>query len=161
MDKLKFVLVLSATGLFFYFLTPSADRDESGQIVTEGNVDVFSIQLGDCFNDTRSYDSEDVEVLNVDGMPCDLPHDNEVYAITNMTMSAYPGDEILTEAANDYCFAQFEIFAGIAYEASVLNITFLYPTQESWNQARDREVACVVYDMNGEKITGSSRGKGI
>ena len=157
MEKMKFVLAVGAIGLFFYFLTPSADRNESGQIITEGTVDVFSIRIGDCFDDTE----DNVQISNVGGIPCGFPHDNEIYAITIMPNSAFPGEDAIQSTAQDYCLSQFESFVGLAYEESVLDISYLYPTQDSWNQANDREIDCIVYDMAGEKLSDSMRGKGI
>lgn len=51
-------------------------RDESSQEVTEGGTaDVFSLRVGDCFDDE---DTTSEEVSQVPAVPCSDPHDNEI-----------------------------------------------------------------------------------
>lgn len=158
-NLLIFIVVV---GIATFFATPDADRDASGQIVEQGNLDIFQIQIGDCFNDDTSYNVEEtVELSGVGGVPCSTAHDNEIYAQTQMPQDAYPGREKVLAVAEDYCFAQFEPYVGKSYETSVLDITYIYPTEESWNQVNDREVSCAVFDMSYEKLVGSMRGSGI
>ena len=56
---------------------------------------------------------------------------------------------------------RFSSFVGMDYDSSVLDITALYPSTDSWKMQDDREVVCAVYDMNGGKLTGSARGSSI
>ena len=64
-------------------------------------------------------------------------------------------------ASFDACRAKFSTFVGRDYDSSVLDITALYPSTDSWRLQEDREVVCAVYDMNGEKLTGSARGSSL
>ena len=130
--------------------------------MAEGNLDVFQIRIGDCFDDGSTYNTADtVEISGVGGVPCSQPHDNEIYAQMQMYQPSYPGEQVVLQSAEDYCLAQFESFVGKSYESSVLDITYIYPTQESWNQVNDREISCAVYDMNLDKLVGSTRGSRI
>ncbi|MDQ2697419.1 MAG: hypothetical protein M3Y46_01355, partial [Actinomycetota bacterium] len=51
---------------------------ETGEVTEEvENGDVFSIRVGDCLN-TADLDATD-EISDVPIVPCDQPHDDEVY----------------------------------------------------------------------------------
>jgi hypothetical protein len=62
--------------------------------------------------------------------------------------------------ARDSCRERFDAFVGLEYENSILEIVSLNPTAESWKQG-DREVVCALYDINNEKLVGSTEGSGI
>ena len=49
----------------------------------------------------------------------------------------------------------------MSYEESVIAYATMYPPQASWKQVNDREVVCVGYHMELEKLTGSILGSGI
>jgi hypothetical protein len=158
------VIVILAIG---YFSSESVDRDATGQIVEEGNVDIFQLRIGDCLDDdaivamNESDAREVTEVSGVGGVPCGQSHDSEVFAQTEMGNSSYPGVDSITEYAMDYCIGGFPGYVGIDYDASLLEVLFFYPTQESWTQANDREISCVLVHMLGEKLTGSMKLSGI
>ena len=156
------VYALIGLGVISYNVMTSADRDASGAIVDAGSLDAFTIRLGDCFNNTYSLASDDAgEVSSLPGVPCSEPHDNEVYAVFDVNLSSFPGDEAMSEHAFEQCLGRFKDFVGNAYEESVLDITALYPSNQSWNAHSDREVVCAVYDMNGEKLMGSAHASGL
>lgn len=136
-----------------YFMR--ADRDASGAIVDAGSVDAFQMHVGDCFDDGSTFTDE--EVSSVDGVPCAQPHDNEVYAVFDVRTATFPGDR-MAELAHEGCLERFEPFVGKDYESSSLDIATLYPTSESWSKQNDREVICVVYDVDTKKLTGSVKG---
>jgi hypothetical protein len=135
----------------------AADRDSTGAIVSEGSVDAFQMRVGDCFDDGNVFAGEDNEISSVPGVPCSKPHDNEVYAVFDVSMPSFPGDK-MGELAQQACIERFEAFVGRDYESSSLDVASLYPTSESWNRQNDREVICAVYDVASEKLTGSVKG---
>jgi hypothetical protein len=148
-------------GVVGYGVMTSADRDESGAIVDSGSVDAFSMRLGDCFDNTNALASDEGGgISTLPGVPCSEPHDNEVFAIFDVDYEAFPGDESMAELAFDQCRSHFADFVGLEYQSSVLDIAALYPSAASWAQD-DREVICAVFDMNGEKRTGSARDTAI
>ena len=160
---MKKFLAYAAVGLGVvgYNVMTEADRDASGAIVDSGNVDAFTMRLGDCFDNTRSLATDEVgEVSTLPGVPCSEPHDNEVFAIFDVDYESFPGDEPMAEIAFNECLAHFQGFVGLEYESSVLDITALYPSAASWAQ-NDREVVCAIYEMNGQKLTGSARNTAI
>ena len=142
-------------GAYLFNSVMRADRDETGAIVAEGSVDAFQMRVGDCFDDGSAFASE--EVASVPGVPCSKPHDNEVYAVFDVTSTSFPGDA-MAEMAHEGCLARFESFVGKDYESSSLDIATLYPSRESWNGKADREVVCAVYDIDAKKLAGSVKG---
>jgi hypothetical protein len=161
---MKNLLVYAVIGLgvIAYNVLTEADRDAAGSIVSGGNLDAFTIQLGDCFDNTASLSGDEAgEVSSLPGRPCAEPHDNEVYAVFDVDYASFPGDEQMGELAFEACRTRFSTFVGMDYESSALDITALYPTTQSWSIQDDREVICAVYDMNGNKLTGTARDSAI
>ena len=149
--------ILAVLGFVIYGAATNADRDSTGAIVGEGSVDAFQVQVGDCFNDA-SMDFE--EISNVAGVPCSEPHDNETYALVGLTIADNPGADEMGELANDSCMEEFAGFVGKDYESSTLDILTMYPSADSWKQD-DHEVICAVYDMNIEKLVGTTKDSGL
>lgn len=148
--------LLAALGFGIYGAMTDVDRDDSGAIVDSGTLDAFQIHLGDCFDDPDAYADE---FSSLPGVPCGEPHDNEAYAVFDLTMSSYPEYDI-AEISESSCVDRFESYVGRDYESSALDVVTMYPSPESWAQS-DREVVCAVYDMSGEKLVGSVKGQGI
>lgn len=146
------ILILGFLG--FKVMT-DADRDESGAIVDAGNVDVFQIAVGDCFDNVTTE-----EISSLPGVPCSEPHDNEAYASFDVSLPGYPEGEGMYEVAFESCLDRFESFVGRDYESSSLDIFALYPTREGWAQ-NDREVVCAVFDMEETKLVGSMQASGL
>jgi predicted small secreted protein len=136
----------------------NAVRGEDDQVVEAGDVGAFEVRVGDCFDDGQ-LSAEASEVQEVDAIPCDQPHDNEVYAIFELPDGDYPGEEAVVEQSGEGCDERFAEFTGTAYQDSQLEITQLFPTEDSWNTLDDREVVCAVYDPSGP-VEGSLQGKG-
>lgn len=150
------VYLAAIVGFAIYGASTNADRDSSGAIVEEGSIGAFNVQVGDCFDDVTSFE----EVSSVPGVPCSDPHDNETYAVFDVGVASYPEGEGMSELAFESCMAQFEAYVGKDYESSSLDITTMFPSEQSWAQD-DREVICAVYDMNAEKLTGTARGSAL
>jgi hypothetical protein len=131
-----------------------AERNAYGEITEAGSLDAFQLQVGDCYNDQSTYETE---VTRVPGVPCYEPHDNEVYATFDLSMSEYPGEDRVWELAEEGCLERFEPFVGKAYEDSTLDFMTLVPSEGSWKERDDREVICAVYHMELERLTGSVR----
>lgn len=151
------IYILAAAGFIAYGAMTSADRDSSGAIVGGGTVDAFNMQVGDCFNDTGSYDAE---ITSVPGVPCSEPHDNEAFAVFDLSLPEYPSEEAMGEIAYNSCVERFEAFVGRDYESSSLEVTTMYPTQGSWDQD-DREIVCAIYSMDTNQLVGSAKGRGL
>ena len=147
-------LALSGCGFSLGGSSAAPVRDESGAISeSSDNTDVFSLRVGDCLLDDSSAAEEVMEAPTV---PCSEPHDYEAYHSVMLTGDAYPGDDVVAADADQACYDAFEPFAAFVYEDSVLDYTFYRPTEGSW-EAGDREVLCLIGDMQGQ-VTGTLAG---
>ena len=151
------------TGLLLVVLTlflvacSGAQRDDAGTITEGGDVDVFSLNVGDCLGAT-----EGDEVASVQAVPCDESHESEVFALVDYDAGAdaeWPGDDAVSSFADEQCEAAFEEYVGISYNDSRYFITYLQPTEDTWADG-DREVVCLVVGPDNEPVTGSLRGVG-
>lgn len=122
-------------------------------VVAAGCNSVLTLDVGTCFDDPDTFQ----EVTDVPVVDCSEPHDNEVIANFDIPDGPYPGDSVVTSAAEDGCLERFEPYVGIDYASSVYVIGWLTPTASSWDGG-DREVICFASHVNDEKITGSVRG---
>jgi hypothetical protein len=115
---------------------------------------VLDLNVGDC------YDGDDEgEVSTVQSKACTEPHDAEVYAnITHPeSASAYPGRVAVQTFAEQACIDAFTAYVGIDFDTSALNVSYLTPTEDGWNQG-DKVVTCVLTaPVEGEKLTGSMK----
>lgn len=114
---------------------------------------VFSLEIGHCF-DT----GDEVEVGRVDIKPCSEPHEFEVMAATDLSTVAGFDDAELSRRTEAFCVEVFPDYVGIAYEESVLELTYLIPTDATWADG-DREGTCIISDPLG-LLTASMRGAG-
>jgi hypothetical protein len=148
--------IIAALGFGIYGAVTDVDRDDSGAIVGQGTIDAFQVHLGDCFNDP---DYEADEFSSLPGVPCNEPHDNEAFAVFDLTMSSYP-DYDIADISEASCVDRFEGYVGRDYESSSLDVVTMYPSSESWAQS-DREVVCAVYDMSGSKLVGTVKDRSL
>ena len=138
--------------------TPSSGRPTP---VGGTTLDVFALNIGECFDDPPNFGAG-IEVLELNGIPCDQPHDNEVYALIDYPgdeTAPFPGDDALSAFVEDECLVAFEEYVGGDYFSSNLDFADLRPTAGSWEQG-DREVVCFLYDFDLRPLTGSAVGSG-
>jgi hypothetical protein len=153
------VIGLSGLGLVgaVVFGSNLATRDDTGEIIESGDIDVFSLQEGDCLEDL-DFGSEDEdgvsEVTEGIGVPCSEPHVYEVFS--QLFLNGLSQKEI-QETSFDECLKDFESYVGVPFEESVLYITTLFPTLESYATG-DREVSCLLVTEDETPVTGSARG---
>lgn len=119
---------------------------------------VFELAVGTCFDDPESAE----EIQSVGAVPCEGPHDNEVFALVDHPAGPddpYPGREALTEFADEQCRGQaFNDYVGSEYQFSRYFVSQLTPTDGSWEQG-DREIVCLLFDP-AEPLVGSAQGAG-
>lgn len=141
-------LALSACG------AGDGQRDEaSGEITEAADVNVFSLEVGDCLN---VADVTETQVESLPTVPCSEPHDGEVYAETRLKGDEYPAD--IDTQAEQFCYDSFEPFVGMAYETSTIGAGPLTPSEVSWADG-DREVQCIL--MVEEPVTGTLEGAAV
>ena len=146
--------LLSGCSMISDLIPQNATRDSETGVVTEpGDISVFALKEGDCLNDVTDMDTD------VPTVPCDQPHDWEVYKNVTMTEEEFPGDEAVAAFADEQCNTEFEAFIGVAYGSSIYENNYYVPNADSWEQLGDRLVSCLVGDPAAQ-VTGSLRGIG-
>jgi hypothetical protein len=150
---LLFVVTL-LTGCSFD-VTIGADAARDGEVY----VDAADVAVGDCYDDPAVEGDDWVEVEDVRLVPCDEPHDNEAFHRFSLHGGDYPTDDAFDASFEETCIPAFEDFVGRSYEDSELDIAYLAPTADGWDEG-DREVVCSVYTMDLSKLRGSMEGSG-
>lgn len=132
---------------------PPAEEESSEEPAGE-TENVFDVGLGDCISSFNA--EEQIEELTV--IPCEEEHDQEVFAVFEVPEGdgSFPGSEAFQTQVESDCIAEFATFVGMDYNESALDIQWLEPTEESWDQG-DRELVCTVYDPAGP-VTGTLEG---
>ena len=116
-------------------------------------VDVFKLEVGDCFIEPQ--DAEEELIYSVQVVPCSEPHSDEIFALVPLPDGDFPGLDAIDSQAEELCKAEFEGFVGLSYKESDLDFWVITPTEEGW-RAGDREVLCNIYDPDGN-VSGSLR----
>lgn len=138
------------------FLNPDAQRDESGQVQEDQSIGIFNLKVGDCkLADT----AETVQATDV--VPCDKPHDEEVYFEFELEGDELPDAETIETAVLDNCIPEFEKYVGLSWEESTLDVRWLEPSAETWSELDDRVVQCIIVDGAGGKLEASVKGAKI
>lgn len=154
-------LLVIGLGYGFFTSLDDANRDDAGEIVSGGDLDVMTVQPGDCFDDPGS---EDEVVFQLEAIPCSEPHDNEVFAVETLAGlfgPDYPGRQALEEHGYEVCSGPvFDTYVGTPYLDSALEVFTLTPTDDSWSQG-DRDVVCVLYRLDFTKLNGPARNSGL
>lgn len=133
-----------------------ADRDDDGAIAKSGELAATELRVGDCLDDPGAQ----TEVTEIRAVPCDDPHDLEVYhEFTYADAYSPPSPDEALSLIEQGCFPAFEAFIGAPYEDSELDIYWFEPTTAGWARG-DRTVQCAVYVPDGSQLTGSARGSG-
>ncbi len=121
--------------------------------IPDGESDVFTLEVGDCLDD-----SGDTEVLSVPVVDCSEPHDLEAYLARDMDGGDYPGADAVEKFGDETCGNAFEEFAGVPEAETTLTWTYYSPLEEGWANG-DREILCLAGDTEG-KVSGSLEGSG-
>ncbi|HRN30051.1 MAG TPA: septum formation family protein [Terrimesophilobacter sp.] len=120
-----------------------------GSVFGQGNV--FTIKVGDCFNEGTYTDGE---ISDVDIVDCSQLHELEATKSVILTDASYPGDAAIQARGDSECLAAFEEYTGQSYDTFTdWDYTFYWPTTGSW-EGGDREILCLVGNIDGP-VTGS------
>src|SRR5690606_17849935 len=102
---------------------------------------VFDLTPGSCVL-APSHEDVAVELSEVTTVPCEQPHELEVFALVDFPEqggsgatqagSTFPGDAMLKDFADGACAAEFATYVGIDYRDSELFFTYLVPSARSW-----------------------------
>ncbi|GEB96195.1 hypothetical protein [Microbacterium lacticum] len=88
------VFALSLAGCSF--AAPTLPERDGAITQADDNADVFELQVGDCVN-SSAVTSDEVDRLPV--VPCSDPHEDGVYAVSDVPSTTFPGqDEVIAQA---------------------------------------------------------------
>ncbi|MFE9093904.1 DUF4190 domain-containing protein [Streptomyces sp. NPDC007264] len=153
-------MVMSSFGLALLataFATGGAhDVWEGFKDGARGDGVTFTLTKGECFNARGG--SLSGEAYDVDKVPCSGRHQAEVFADFTLPDGRYPGDDTITRAAEDKCYALQYAYAMDSWAVpGDVDIYYFTPTRESWGYG-DREIACM-FGNTDEKgsLTGTLR----
>ena len=137
-------LVVAGLWLLLAFALPATllaiapDRSDSGQVTSEGSVTPQELQVGDCIPDLLSEGYK----LTVKVSPCAEPHQSEVFANFDLTVSTYPGEEETRALAEQGCFDRLQELLP-RRKLATASVLYLYPFSGTAFR-EDRGVSCLV-----------------
>lgn len=110
---------------------------------SEGTVKAADLKVGDCISDATARVGD---VTSFDAVPCDEPHDGEVYTVIRLEGGANaepPTEAFINGKGQRGCRARLRRQAtSKAFRDPHLSFKFVYPTPESWAEG-DRDITCV------------------
>ncbi|MFF3372689.1 DUF4190 domain-containing protein [Streptomyces sp. NPDC002680] len=152
--------VLSTVGLALWALLLGtgglSEAWDGFKDAAEDSNSTFSLAKGDCFNSLDG--SLEGYAYDVDTVPCSRAHDGEVFASFQLPAGSYPGDDRVTEIADDKCYALEDSYAMDTWAVpDDVDVYYLTPTRQSWRLG-DHEVTCVFGSVETDgTLTGSLR----
>lgn len=153
-------IVLSTIGALLMTLafTTGGARDawDGFRDAASGAGTTFSVEKGECF-DAPSGSLEGY-AYDVDTVPCQGRHDAEVFANIQMPAGDYPGDDAVTDVADERCYDLSESYAMDSWALpDDVDVYYFTPTRQSWRYG-DREITCMFGNADAEaSLTGSLR----
>lgn len=127
-------------------------RDENGNVVEAGEIDVFSLTVGDCFSNLPAGST-------VNAQPCAEEHLYEIYHVFDVDLAEFD-EAAIDAAASEGCVAAFDGYMGVSFDASYYTYDGLQPSAGSW-AADDREVICLATPRNSTATAGTAKGAGL
>jgi Septum formation len=121
-----------------------AHRSSAGTITGSGQVDIFSLQVGDCFQNPPAGQTM-LGLAQVTAVRCTMPHNAQVFAQFKATDATYPGRRALFLEAEHGCQAQEAASLDKSKITSTMTLHFLFPKPQAWTTGR-RLLTCLVVD---------------
>lgn len=152
--------VLSVVGLVLWTVSLStgvvSDAVDGFRDAARGEGTAYALAKGDCFDSGTG--SLQGDAYDVDEVPCTGAHHGEVFAVVTLPSGSFPGDDEVTDVADDKCYALQEDYAMDAWAVpDTVDVYYLVPSKESWTFG-DREITCVFGNVDEKKsLTGSLR----
>lgn len=133
--------------------TPSPEA--SAAVSAEARpIDVYSLRVGDCFNEIVSTGDIVEEVGLID---CAAPHEYELYAQVDLPEGTTL--ETLYDVSDELCHTAFQEFTGAPWESSAYSYSYFTPSDESLLAGESMWVDCMIYHEI-DLIEGSLRDSG-
>jgi WD40 repeat protein len=146
-------------------------RAPDGTIVEAGILDLGAageVRVGDCLVEDVPWTTRWVVSWMegwwgepIVGVPCDRPHDVEVYAMEALPErfgGAAVDEGDLMADAETICAARFAEYVGVRLEVSELTYRFSAPSDATWTDGQ-RTVECWLTSRDGTPLVGSMSGR--
>ncbi|KOV28959.1 membrane protein [Streptomyces sp. XY152] len=116
---------------------------------------VLVLAEGECFDSPGGLEGW---TADADRVPCGREHDGEVFAVVTLPDGRYPGDDSLTDTADERCHDLQDVYVMDPWALpGHVQVYYLVPSRESWRFG-DREITCVFGDRDPRQtLTGSLR----
>ncbi|TGO05525.1 septum formation family protein [Serinibacter arcticus] len=138
------ILVLVFRGTF----GPVTLSDNPGDTDSPREIGSVDFSVGNCL------ESVDGDGTSFTHLPCADPHAAEVVYTYEPSGGAYPGEDAITEEADEVCLDEISLTVPVGVDTSNLTYDFWYPAASAWDDG-DRTVACVLVG-DGVDLTGSA-----
>jgi DNA-binding SARP family transcriptional activator len=155
------IALSAAFGLALYRYV-TADRETAADTTVAGEdpadereVPLTSLRLGNCFDLPPSAGASVRDYVWL--LPCERPHQAEVFHVYSLAAGPYPGDEEVEALALKQCTIVFQLYVGISPDWSELSFSHVWPGQSQW-ESGDRGGGCALFHRSGRDLTGSMRG---
>ncbi|WP_183407024.1 DUF2510 domain-containing protein [Nocardioides marmorisolisilvae] len=125
-------------------------RDATGAVTQSGKISPADLHEGDCVVLPRVVDGT---FQNVELVPCDQPHNGQVFTILNAPAGPYPGGTALRESSLDACRTALQEWLGT--DQTLLHVVSFFPTELRW-RLDDRRERCLAVDRDRD-VTGDMR----
>ncbi|MEU1185446.1 DUF4190 domain-containing protein [Streptomyces sp. NPDC005820] len=150
--------VVSSLGLALWAVSLSTSvASEIWAGVKEGaRGNSYSLAKGDCFDVPGA--GFDQNVYDVDKVSCNDLHEAEVFGSIPLSGDDYPGDDHVTDKAEDECWTLQDAYVMDRWRLTDdVDVYYLTPTEESWAWG-DREITCVFADTDASgSLSGTLR----
>jgi hypothetical protein len=133
-------LVVGAGLLTAALLSDSRDRAAGIDRVSTGRLEV-----GQCIRAV----GDSTEVYSMPVVPCDQPHEAEIYHVFTVDDGPFPGYPALEDESSVRCSAALEPYLTPGNEE--LDVAYVYPHEGNWPQ--DRRVTCIAADTTKMRTT--------
>lgn len=128
------VWTVVAIGGVLLLIDNLVERDETGRIVQAGLLDELDLRPGDCVNEP----AEDALLLHA--VPCDEPHDTEVFARVRLKGGGWPGSDNIRRRAHAACAHRI----GLDDLRLIDDVSFFSPDRFDW-LIDDHDVICFAH----------------
>ena len=120
-----------------------------------GGTHSTNLEVGQCLKDLGENTAEVSDVPVVD---CSEPHLYEVYYEAELSGDSLPDPVTLQDESNTACTGSgFSDYVGVPVEDSEYEITYLAPSQATWDQG-DRKISCLITSSDSSEMTDSAKG---
>ena len=121
-----------------------AERNANGAIVEAGRIGYDDIREGDCVNIPDPAGSGDVDLLDLQGVPCSEEHNAQTVALLPLDGDEFPGDQSIDDQSRQPCLEAVSALPAVRTGNTKYRPYRLAPTESLWDEDGGREALCFV-----------------